>query len=211
MDTLKADLKREIQAVAAGKMLHQGILNHYNQLRGEMIGCNGVNILAEGTDNVQEGFAQALLVETDAAQVLHNPELLEEVFGPFGLVISCADRHEMKILMEHLVGQITLTFAASEDDMWKYQDLFTIAQNKCGRLLFQGMPTGVEVKHAMQHGGPFPATTDSRFTSVGPDAIKRFLRPISFQNWPDEFLPKELQDGNPLQIERLVNQHWTKE
>lgn len=211
LDTLKADLKREIQAVATGKMLHQGILDHYNQLRGEMIGCNGVNILAEGTDNVQEGFAQAMLVETDAAQVLHNPELLEEVFGPLGLVISCADRHEMKILMEHLVGQITLTFAASEDDMWKYQDLFKIAQNKCGRLLFQGMPTGVEVKHAMQHGGPFPATTDSRFTSVGPDAIKRFLRPISFQNWPDEFLPKELQDGNPLQIERLVNQHWTKE
>jgi len=211
LDTLKAHLKREIQSVAAGKMLHQGILDHYNQLRGEMIGCNGVNILAEGTDNVQEGSAQAMLVETDAAQVLRNPELLEEVFGPFGLVISCADRHEMKILMEHLVGQITLTFAASDDDMWKYQDLFTIAQNKCGRLLFQGMPTGVEVKHAMQHGGPFPATTDSRFTSVGPDAIKRFLRPISFQNWPNEFLPKELQDGNPLQIERLVNQHWTKE
>ena len=210
-DTLKAHLRAEIQTISAGKMLHQGIADHYIRLKNERVECDGVRILAQGKANTEEGFAQAILVEADAACVLSNPKLLEEVFGPFGLVISCADRHEMKVLMNSLAGQISLTFAASEDDMREYQELFTVAKNKCGRLLFQGMPTGVEVKYAMQHGGPFPATTDPRFTSVGPDAIKRFIRPISFQNWPDEFLPKELQDGNPLQIERLVNQHWTKD
>lgn len=79
------------------------------------------------------------------------------------------------------------------------------AQEKCGRLLFNGMPTGVEVVYGMHHGGPFPATTDARFTSVGPDAVKRFLRPVSFQNWPNTFLPAELQEENPLQIARIVD------
>jgi NADP-dependent aldehyde dehydrogenase len=116
----------------------------------------------------------------------------------------------MKNVMEQLEGQITITFAASAQDIHECRALFSIAQDKCGRLLFQGMPTGVEVQYAMHHGGPYPATTDARFTSVGPDAVKRFIRPISFQNWPNEFLPKELQDGNPLQIDRLVNQQWTK-
>ncbi len=208
LDALKIHLKKEIQTIPGGKMLHRGILESYDRLRSERIQWDGVRILAEGEDSMQEGFAQAMLMEADAAQVLINPLLLEEVFGPFGLVVSCTDIDEMTSLMKHLPGQISLTLAASTDDMRKYHELFTIAQDKCGRLLFQGMPTGVEVKYAMQHGGAFPATTDSRFTSVGPDAIKRFLRPISFQNWPNEFLPKELQDSNPLQIRRLVNQDW---
>jgi NADP-dependent aldehyde dehydrogenase len=210
LDRLKAELKKELQAAATGKMLHAGILDSYNRLKGEMVQYDGVSILEEGQDNTAQDFAQALLAEAEATQVLANPKLLEEVFGPFGLIISCADLNEMKNVMEQLEGQITITFAASAQDIHECQALFSIAQDKCGRLLFQGMPTGVEVQYAMHHGGPYPATTDARFTSVGPDAVKRFIRPISFQNWPNEFLPKELQDGNPLQIDRLVNQQWTK-
>ncbi|MGE8426527.1 MAG: aldehyde dehydrogenase (NADP(+)) [Sphingobacterium sp.] len=210
LDRLKVELKKELQAAATGKMLHAGILDSYNRLKGEMVQYDGVSILKEGQDNTAQDFAQALLAETEASQVLANPKLLEEVFGPFGLIISCTDLHEMQNVMEQLEGQITITFAASAQDIREYPALFTIAQDKCGRLLFQGMPTGVEVQYAMQHGGPYPATTDARFTSVGPDAVKRFIRPISFQNWPNEFLPKELQNGNPLQIDRLVNQQWTK-
>lgn len=210
LDYLKAELKKELQAATTGKMLHAGILESYNRLKEQMIQYDAVRILEEGQNNEAQDFAQPLLVETEASQVLANPKLLEEVFGPFGLIISCADLNEMKQVMEQLEGQITITFAASTHDIRECQNLFALAQDRCGRLLFQGMPTGVEVQYAMQHGGPFPATTDARFTSVGPDAVKRFLRPFSFQNWPNEFLPKELQDGNPLQIDRLVNQRWTK-
>lgn len=210
LNRLKAELKKELQATATGKMLHAGILDSYNRLKEQMIQYDGVRILEEGQDNTAQEFAQAILLETDASEVLANPKLLDEVFGPFGLIISCADLNEMRQVMEQLAGQITITFAASTHDISECQHLFALAQDRCGRLLFQGMPTGVEVQYAMQHGGPFPATTDARFTSVGPDAVKRFLRPFSFQNWPNEFLPKELQDGNPLQIDRLVNQQWTK-
>lgn len=211
LDELKSYLKSELIAVSAGKMLHAGILDSYNRLKSEMIGHEGVAILAEGENPDHHAFAGAILVESTASQVLANPNVLEEVFGPFGLLITCSDEQEMKAVMKQLAGQLTLTFAASEVDIRTYSELFAIAQDKCGRLLFQGMPTGVEVQYAMQHGGPYPASTDARFTSVGPDAVKRFLRPISFQNWPNEFLPKELQDGNPLQIERLVDKQWTKD
>ncbi|MDM1294159.1 aldehyde dehydrogenase (NADP(+)) [Sphingobacterium sp. N143] len=211
LELLKAHLKKELATISAGTMLHPGILENYDRLTAEMKRHDGVKLLAVGGNEMQGGMAQAMLVETDAAQVLADPTLLEEVFGPFGLIITCSDEDEMRTIMESLNGQITLTFAASENDIRKYKELFVLAQDKCGRLLFQGMPTGVEVQYAMQHGGPFPASTDARFTSVGPDAVKRFLKPISFQNWPNEFLPMELQDENPLHINRLVNQQWTKE
>jgi len=207
---LKLALKSELKSAATGKMLHAGILDSYNCLKGEMVQSEGISVLGEGEGNTPHDFARAVLVETEASQVLNNPNLLEEVFGPFGLIVSCTDQNEMNLVMQQLDGQITLTFAATAQDMRECPALFAMAQDKCGRLLFQGMPTGVEVQYAMQHGGPYPATTDARFTSVGPDAVKRFVRPFSFQNWPNEFLPKELQDGNPLQIDRLVNQQWTK-
>ncbi len=209
-DRLKLALKSELKSAATGKMLHAGILDSYNRLKSEMVQSEGISVLGEGEDNTHHDFARALLVETEASQVLNNPNLLEEVFGPFGLIVSCNDQNEMNLVMQQLDGQITLTFAATAQDIHECPALFAMAQDKCGRLLFQGMPTGVEVQYAMQHGGPYPATTDARFTSVGPDAVKRFVRPFSFQNWPNEFLPKELQDGNPLQIDRLVNQQWTK-
>ncbi len=108
-------------------------------------------------------------------------------------------------IAQQLQGQLTITIAATNEDVHLNIDIINIVKDKCGRLLFNGMPTGVEVVYAMHHGGPYPSTTDPRFTSVGSDAVKRFVRPITFQNWPDEFLPEELKNENTLQISRIVD------
>ncbi|HAT93501.1 MAG TPA: aldehyde dehydrogenase (NADP(+)), partial [Sphingobacterium sp.] len=143
-DRLKLALKSELKSAATGKMLHAGILDSYNRLKSEMVQSEGISVLGEGEDNTHHDFARALLVETEASQVLNNPNLLEEVFGPFGLIVSCNDQNEMNLVMQQLDGQITLTFAATAQDIHECPALFAMAQDKCGRLLFQGMPTGVE-------------------------------------------------------------------
>lgn len=116
-DRLKLALKSELKTAATGKMLHAGILDSYNRLKGEMVQSEGISVLEEGEDNTPHDFARAVLVETEASQVLNNPNLLEEVFGPFGLIVSCADQNEMNLVMQQLDGQITLTFAATAQDM----------------------------------------------------------------------------------------------
>ena len=110
-----------------------------------------------------------------------------------------------------LDGQLTCTLIGTNEEIKAYVTLIDQLQEKCGRFILNGVPTGVEVAHAMHHGGPYPATTDSRFTSVGPDGIKRFMRPICYQNWSNDLLPDELKDENPLQLWRLVNNEWTKD
>ena len=114
---------------------------------------------------------------------------------------------EVALSME---GQITSTLIATDDELEKNSALVRILMETCGRLVHNGVPTGVEVVNAMHHGGPYPATTDSRFTSVGSDAIKRFLRPICFQNFPGHLLPEELKDENPLGLFRTVNDILTQ-
>jgi len=111
----------------------------------------------------------------------------------------------------HLEGQLTATLMATEKDLQEHEALAEAVRNICGRFIINGVPTGVEVCLSMHHGGPFPATTDARFTSVGADAIKRFARPLSFQNWPESLLPDELKNSNPLGIWRTVNNVLTKD
>jgi NADP-dependent aldehyde dehydrogenase len=139
-----------------------------------------------------------------ASNFLSNPILHEEVFGPFSVVVICNDYAEMKRVAEVMEGQLTSTIIATPNDVQANQDIVDVVSSKCGRIIMNGVPTGVEVCLAMQHGGPFPASTDSRFTSVGADAIKRFARPIAFQNFPDQLLPEELKSENPLLINRIV-------
>ncbi|HRF19756.1 MAG TPA: aldehyde dehydrogenase (NADP(+)), partial [Chitinophagaceae bacterium] len=136
--------------------------------------------------------------------------LHKEVFGPYSLVVRCAGMKEMIEVARHLEGQLTATLMATVNDIKENEELVEAVKNICGRLILNGVPTGVEVCPSMQHGGPFPATTDARFTSVGADAIKRFARPVAFQNWPDELLPDELKEGNPLGIWRRVNNEFTR-
>jgi len=124
-------------------------------------------------------------------------------------VIRCSDMEEMLKVAQHLEGQLTATLMATETDMRNHAELVEAAEDICGRLIMNGVPTGVEVCVAMHHGGPFPATTDARFSSVGADAIKRFARPVAYQNWPDSLLPEELKNENPLAIWRTINNELT--
>jgi len=127
------------------------------------------------------------------------------------LVVKCKDKEEMLNIIGKLEGQLTSTLMATEKDIKENLPIFNRIREVCGRLVMNGVPTGVTVCTAMQHGGPYPATTDSRFTSVGSDGIRRFARPICYQNFPDALLPEELKNSNPLGLWRTVNDHLTKE
>src|SRR5204862_7656092 len=126
-------------------------------------------------------------------------------------LVNCGSPGELEAIARNLPVQLPATVHGTEEDLSQHQDLIAILREKAGRLIFTQFPTGVEVCPSMQHGGPYPATTDSRFTSVGADGIKRFARPICYQNWPDELLPDELKNKNPLKIWRTVNDELRKD
>ena len=200
-----ATLKNEIPGIVPVNMLHRGIFENFEKLKSRTCEQSGVDVIAEVNTEINEWQGRAMVTETTGRHFIQNNILSEEVFGPFGIIVACETPEEILQIAQALKGQLTITVAATDEDVRLNIKLIDILKDKCGRLLFNGMPTGVEVVYAMQHGGPFPSTTDARFTSVGPDAVKRFVRPISFQNWPDEFLPEELKDENPLQISRMVD------
>jgi NADP-dependent aldehyde dehydrogenase len=150
------------------------------------------------------------VAEVSASSFLVNPKLKEEVFGPYSLLVVADYEIQLQQVIDALRGQLTATIVADEPDLIKYKPLIQNLTNIAGRIILNNVPTGVEVVQAMQHGGPFPATSDSRFTSVGTGAIKRFVRPVSWQNWSNDLLPDELKNGNPLEIWRLVDNKWSK-
>jgi 2,5-dioxopentanoate dehydrogenase len=155
------------------------------------------------------GFAaQATLLETDYAAFAGNPNLHEELFGPSTLLITGTNREQMLAAARALNGHLTATILGTDDDLHENLELISVLETKVGRVIFNGFPTGVEVTHAMVHGGPFPATSDGRSTSVGSQAILRFGRPVCYQNLPQEALPAELKDDNPQKILRLWNGSW---
>lgn len=163
-----------------------------------------------GSGTEQPGFHEnPALLTVSAAEFIANPRLSEEMFGPAALVIRCGSRDELYRAVTSLRGQLTGTIHGETDEIAEFADLVDLLSERAGRVLINGFPTGVEVCHAMSHGGPFPATTDVRFTSVGTAAIDRFLRPVCLQNFPPELLPDALRDGNPLNIRRLVDGKWT--
>ena len=145
-----------------------------------------------------------------ASVLLENKELVDEVFGPFSLFVKCSSIEQMSELAKIIPGQLTGTLLSDKNDQVSLKKLVNQIKNKVGRLLFEGVPTGVAVTKAMQHGGPYPASTDGRFTSVGTDSIHRWLRPIVFQDCPNVLLPSALKDENPLALERSVNGQMTK-
>jgi NADP-dependent aldehyde dehydrogenase len=197
-------LAERISTTAVGKMLHTGIAQSYGQKANRAISQKGVKVNSDPVRKPSRDSSAAMLVSVTASNFLSNPILKEEVFGPFSLVVICNDASEMKRVAEAMDGQLTSTLIASTQDITANEDLVDVVTGKCGRIIINGVPTGVEVCLAMQHGGPFPASTDARFTSVGADAIKRFARPIAFQNFPDQLLPEELKSENPLLINRIV-------
>ncbi len=187
---------------AASTMLTPGIHAAYNDGVGRLAGAPGVTLLARGRPGAGACSSQAALFATDAATYLANPALAEEIFGASSLLVRCSDSGQLKRIAESLEGQLTATVFLTEDDRALAGELLPTLERKAGRILANGYPTGVEVSHAMVHGGPYPATSDSRSTSVGAGAIERFLRPVSYQDLPAWLLPTALQDANPLKLWR---------
>ena len=171
--------------------------------------ANQVSLTAEAplpseTGNGSEPFhAHAELFTITLDQLLAQPNLADEIFGPHTLLVRCGSTQDYLQAARSLSGHLTATILGDEEDLAANRELIHILEQKAGRVIFNGFPTGVEVTHAMVHGGPYPSTSDPRFTSVGSLAIYRFARPVCFQNFPQAMLPPELQDGNPLGIRRL--------
>jgi 2,5-dioxopentanoate dehydrogenase len=203
-------LSAEINKALPGTMLHQGIADNYSKKLTQTLAQKGVKVEGQSSSEGSTSQGHPLVASVSADEFVKNPSLAEEVFGPFSLIVRCKNSDELHTVVNRTQGQLTTTLMADEAELTKYSSLINILVEKAGRLVVNGVPTGVEVCPAMQHGGPFPSTTDSRFSAVGADAIKRFARPVSFQNFPDSILPYELQELNPLKIWRLRNNEWSK-
>ena len=165
----------------------------------------GVKIVAEYKGEIAPNYASQTILTVDGKTFLENPTLSHEVFGPFSILVQCDDEAQLVSIINQLDGQLTGTIISEDSEIGNYTNVIASLQNRVGRLIFNGVPTGVEVCPSMIHGGPYPASSDSRFTAVGIHAVKRWVRPFSFQNWPDKLLPLELQNENPLGISRSVN------
>ncbi len=202
--------------VPPGIMVSCQVSDNYNKSIEKLVGTGVVRAVFIGDSGNEEGNSTptpgvpVYLWKTEGKYFMEVPNLLEEVFGPSTLAVELDDREKLLQAADHLEGQLTATIHAGEGEIEEYPELVSILEKKVGRLIINGFPTGVEVSHAMHHGGPFPATTDVRSTSVGTAAIKRFARPICYQDFPAGLLPLALQDDNPLQVWRLVNGQWVK-
>ncbi len=212
LEKFKKALGEAIANISSSTMLTPGICKNYAQLSEEMLEEQGVSIINRGNlNNDKSNRAQPLVAEVSASSFLVNPKLKEEVFGPYSLLVVADYETQLQQVVNALHGQLTASIVADESDLTKHKTLIQSITNIAGRVILNNVPTGVEVLQAMQHGGPFPATSDSRFTSVGTGAIKRFVRPVSWQNWSNDLLPDELKNGNPLKIWRLVDNKWNKD
>ncbi|XYD09731.1 aldehyde dehydrogenase (NADP(+)) [Methylobacterium sp. NMS12] len=188
----------------AATMLTPGIQRAYREAVARVAGHAAVTRIAEGAEGgATQGRATLFAAESDV--FLADPELQEEMFGASGLVVRCADFAAMRAVLERLEGQLTASLHLAPEDHAAARDLLPLLERRVGRILVDGFGTGVEVAHAMVHGGPYPATSDGRTTSVGSLAIDRFLRPVSYQDVPDALLPAALQAANPLGLPRRID------
>lgn len=198
-------LAEEIVKVEPSCMLHPNIAGAYETNKSKALSQSGIKVLAGYENDIEPNFARQVVTTVEGDTFLNNPTLHHEVFGPFSLVVQCENKQQLEEIISNLEGQLTGTIISDDNEIVSYSNVVSALQNRVGRIIFNGVPTGVEVCPSMLHGGPYPASTDSRFTAVGVDSIKRFVRPFSFQDWPNELLPDELKNDNPLGILRNVN------
>lgn len=212
LEKFKSALAAAILASPSSTMLTAGIFSNYSQLSKEILDDNHIDLLAESTVINKELECQpaARVALISAKDFISSIKFQQEIFGPYSLLVTAKDAIELQEVISVLEGQLTATLMAEPQELENYQELLNELIDKTGRLILNGVPTGVEVCAAMQHGGPHPATNDSRFTSVGSMAIYRFARPVAWQDWEDELLPDALKAKNPLGIYRLVDQKWIK-
>lgn len=208
-----ANLRKLVQESKPFNLLTAGIRSAYLSSIARRKSETGVTLAAEraASGNGSEVAVHPALFETDVQSFLKNPELAAEVFGPATLLVRHSRRTELLQVASELEGHLTATIHGTEDDLREFGDLLSILKTKVGRIVFNSFPTGVEVSHAMVHGGPYPATSDGRTTSVGSQAIFRFCRPVCYQGFPQAALADELRDANPLQIWRMLDGKMTKE
>jgi len=210
-ENFKQSLKTAFEKTTGGVMLSPAILNSYQLGLEKQLAIEGVEQIAVAS--LQPGdsnnIATPALLAAGSNVLATNPLLSEEIFGPSGIVISVAEKKEMLEIAKNLSGHLTVTVHGTEHELTEYKELLDILEQKAGRVIINGFPTGVEVCSAMVHGGPFPATTDSKTTSVGTAAIYRFTRPVCYQNMPDALLPEELRNKNSMGITRMINSERT--
>jgi NADP-dependent aldehyde dehydrogenase len=211
LDHFLQNLAKEFEPVVPAKMLHKGIHKAYIEKMQAALHEKGVHLIAKSATVAGEMEATPTLATVEGSLFLNNPLLHEEVFGPYSLMVICKDAEELEAVWKSLAGQLTTTLMGTDKDFADYRSLLDIAPSIAGRIVFNSVPTGVEVCPSMVHGGPFPASTDSRFTAVGIQAVKRWVRPVCYQNCPPDLLPDALQDGNPLKIWRQVNNVWKRD
>ena len=206
-NTFLQKLESLMAATPPGTMLTADLCAAYRNGVEKFANTNGVKRAASASADAGAGQAQAraALFVADAETFLANHSLMDEVFGPSTIVVQCSSRAQLLAVAARLEGQLTATIHATPEELNANRDLVAVLEGKAGRILFNGFPTGVEVCHAMTHGGPYPATSDGRSTSVGTRAILRFVRPACFQNFPDAALPEELKETNPLNLWRIVD------
>ncbi len=204
-------LAEALSATAPAVMLNDTICRSYYKDRTKLSGAKGVTSLYTGADLSAEYKATATLYKVSAEDFITQPELQDEVFGPCSLVVLCNSKDELSEALVSLHGQLTGSVFGNSEELLSFYPYLEILQQKVGRLIYNAVPTGVEVCHAMVHGGPFPATSDSRTTSVGTEAIRRFVRPVCYQDAPQALLPVYLQDANAMGIMRKVNGTLTRD
>ncbi|RAR62877.1 MULTISPECIES: aldehyde dehydrogenase (NADP(+)) [Halomonadaceae] len=205
LDAFVASAGEAVKGAAAQTMLTPGIHEAYTQGVDGLVASSHAREVARGPAGDGPNACQVGLFVAKAADFLKDEALQAEVFGATSLVVECADQAEVKRVAEHLEGQLTATLQMDDGDLDAARALLPVLERRAGRVMANGWPTGVEVCHAMVHGGPYPATSDSRTTSVGSAAIHRFLRPVCYQNLPQGLLPEALRDGNPAGVSRLVD------
>jgi NADP-dependent aldehyde dehydrogenase len=185
--------------------VHASIRTNFDRALAEVRAVSGVRDVAAAKGQGGPAEAGAVLFETTAADFLRQRRLGDEIYGPAMVTVRCASRDELLAAARALHGHLTATVHGTAADFRDHGDLLAILRTKAGRLVCNGVPTGVEVVPAMQHGGPWPASSDARYSAVGTSSILRWARPVCFQDWPPEHLPEELRDGNPRGIFRMVD------
>ncbi len=204
---------RAAEAFSPATMLHKGIHEAFTNGVARLEQTRGVEVVGRSRTAPDPGRTEAacVIVTTSAEVLAAHPHVTHEVFGPASAIVRCRDRAELEQAIRGLVGHLTASVHGTEEDLLEYRDLIALLATKVGRIIFNGFGTGIEVCAAMHHGGPYPATTDAHFTSIGHASIFRFGRPICYQNFPDAALPDALREANPTGIWRLVDGRLTRD
>ncbi len=210
-ETFREVLTDAISGIDAGNMLTKGIKEAFENGANKLSNQEYIETVASGVTGEGSTAVPAKIFKTTYESYGAQPFLEEEVFGPSSLLVEVKSKTEVMDVARSLDGHLTATIHGTENDLKEYADLFGLLERKVGRLIVNGYPTGVEVCDAMVHGGPYPATTAPQSTSVGTNAIKRFGRPVCYQDFPGSLLPDALRNSNPLKIWRLINAEYTKD